>query len=257
MTSALRRARPLLGTLVEVGAYAAQSEWHTASAQRAIDAAFAEIAAVQTWLSRFNGASDIGSFNALAAGGQIVVHAHTQAVLRAATRLRAATQGAFDISLGTGAGAWELTGNVLHKHSAGVRLDLGGIGKGHAVDQAVRALQAHGCGGGWVNAGGDLRAFGSQGLALHLRDEAHGGARPWGQLRDGACATSHYAAGSRSALSGESSGGSSGESSSSGAPRHLSVLAEECLWADALTKVAALGGHDAAVREFGGQVVWH
>ena len=239
----LRRARPLLGTLVEVGA-------HGLHAERAVAAAFAEIETVQARLSRFDAGSDIARFNALAAGEQIAVHSHTQAVLRAAMRLHTATQGAFDISLGSSADGWSLTGDMLHKSSAGTQLDLGGIGKGYAVDLAVRALQAQGCNEGWVNAGGDLRTFGALGLALSLRDEAQGGARPWGHLRDGACATSHYAAGSRSALLG-------GDGSGDGAPQYLSVLADECLWADALTKVAALGGHDAALREFGGVLHRH
>lgn len=41
-----------------------------------------------------------------------------------------------------------------------VGVDLGGIGKGHAVDRAVAALRAHGVRDGMVNAGGDLYAMG-------------------------------------------------------------------------------------------------
>ena len=40
-------------------------------------------------------------------------------------------------------------------------LDLGGIAKGYAVDEAVRVLQRQGLRAGIVNAGGDLRCFGS------------------------------------------------------------------------------------------------
>jgi thiamine biosynthesis lipoprotein len=43
---------------------------------------------------------------------------------------------------------------------AGIRLDLGGIGKGWAADQAGAMLQPFGA--GMVNAGGDIRAWGDQ-----------------------------------------------------------------------------------------------
>jgi thiamine biosynthesis lipoprotein len=128
-----------------------------------------------------------------------------------------------------------------------VRLDLGGIAKGYAVDVAAQALRRQGCQAGWVNAGGDLCTFGDCALTLQLRDEARGGVRNWGRLQDGACATSHFAQGSRSALSGAA------------APptRHLSVLAPRCLWADALTKVAALEPTHRLLRAFGASAVWH
>ncbi len=42
-----------------------------------------------------------------------------------------------------------------------VQLDFGGIAKGYAVDQAIERLQASTIQGAIVNAGGDLRAFGS------------------------------------------------------------------------------------------------
>jgi thiamine biosynthesis lipoprotein len=231
-----RRARPLLGTLVEVGADAGDD---------AIDAAFAAVAAVQAALSRFAPGSEITRFNAAsAAGASLPVGLHAQAVLRAAARLARSTDGRFDVALGSG--RWALAGGRLHKLDAGTRLDLGGIAKGYAVDCAVLALQAAGCGSGWVNAGGDLRAFGAAGLDLRLRDETHGAVRPFGRLHDGAFATSCFAASARSALAG---GGASA--------RHVSVLAPACLWADALTKVVALDGIVPLLREFGARAWIH
>ena len=43
----------------------------------------------------------------------------------------------------------------------GVRIDLGGIGKGYAVDRAVDSMRCVGASAGIVNAGGDLRVFGT------------------------------------------------------------------------------------------------
>jgi thiamine biosynthesis lipoprotein len=43
----------------------------------------------------------------------------------------------------------------------GMRLDLGGIAKGYAVDKAVEAMQKGGAIGGMVDVGGDIRCFGA------------------------------------------------------------------------------------------------
>jgi len=221
-----RRARPLLGTLVEIGAPAGH------------DSAFDTMAALQARLSRFEPDSDMARFNALPAGGELRVSPCAVDVLSAARRLQQESDGLFDISLGSGPEAWRLDGDRLHKLAAGVALDLGGIAKGHAVDLAVQALQAAGATAGWVNAGGDLRVFGDLELPILLRDEIDGGVKEFARLADGAFATSHYAPGSRSAAS-------------RAVRAHVSVAAPRCLWADALTKVVGLSGrcdHPALAR---------
>jgi thiamine biosynthesis lipoprotein len=43
----------------------------------------------------------------------------------------------------------------------GMRVDLGGIAKGYAIDKAVEAMQKGGALGGMVDIGGDIRCFGS------------------------------------------------------------------------------------------------
>ena len=52
----------------------------------------------------------------------------------------------------------------------GVKIDLGGIAKGFAVDRAVDVLQEHGLTRGLVNAGGDLAAFGPYLDLIYLRN---------------------------------------------------------------------------------------
>jgi FAD:protein FMN transferase len=225
-----RRAKPMLGTLVEVGVCGAQAD---AAPLAACDIAFDVIAAVQRCLSRFEPDSDIGRFNALRAGSWLDVQADTQTVLAAAQQLFSDSDGVFDISLGSAPTGWLLRGRRLHKLHADARLDLGGIGKGHAVDRAVLALQRAGLAGGWVNAGGDLRGFGTATVELKLRDEQRGGVVDFGRLRDGAFATSCSAADARSRLR------VSGHASTR---LHVSVAAPQCLMADALTKVVAASG---------------
>ncbi len=230
----LRRARPLLGTLVEVGVEAEDG----AAPLRAVDAAFDAVAEVQACLSRFDAASDLSRFHALPAGGVVTVRRPTAEVLAAAQALHEASGGAFDLSLGSAPRGWRCEDGRLHRLDAAARLDAGGIAKGHAVDRAVAALVERGCAGGWVNAGGDVRVFGTAELPIVLRDEAAGGVRPFATLADGAFATSRYGAGSRSRLHAAGRGGSAPQA-------HASVAAPLCLWADALTKVVAASG-DAA-----------
>ena len=227
-----RRAQPLLGTLVEIGVRGSGGPAHAM-----IEAAFAALRDVQACLSRYEADSDLARFHALRPGRSLAMRAPTRQVLGAARTLQIASDGAFDISLGSAPQGWHCDGEHLYKLCAGVRLDLGGIGKGHAVDCAVGALIAHGGTSGWVNAGGDLRAFGAVDVPVRLRDEHGGGTRPFASLRDGAFATSHYDRLSRSRLA--------RGAGKRAAPAHVSVAAPLCLWADALTKVVAIGGDTA------------
>ena len=225
----VRRAKPMLGTLVEVG-LCASSASEDAAWLAACDIAFDAIADVQRCLSRFEPGSDIARFNALGVGGWLDVRADTATVLSAARRLLDDSDGLFDVSLGSAPAGWLLHERRLHKLHGGARLDLGGIGKGHAVDRAVQALQRAGLSGGWVNAGGDLRCFGSATVELQLRNEQHGGVVNFGRLSDGAFATSCFGADTCSTLS------AAGRVSTRS---HVSVTAPLCLLADALTKVVA------------------
>ena len=224
----VRRARPQLGTLVEIGA---AGERH---ANEAIAGAFLRIAQVESALSRFDAQSSIGRFNQARAGAQIDIGEDARVVLDAASELFAASDGLFDVSLGSGGDGWACDGGALRKYRDGVRLDLGGIAKGHAVDVAVLALQRAGVEAGWVNAGGDLRVFGALVLPIDLRDERRGGVRRFAMLEDGAFATSR--------LTSTPPGRPSSRHSSTDAAKHASVAAERCLWADALTKIVAISG---------------
>ena len=222
-----RRAQPWLGTLVEIGLPADSNP-------AAFDAAFAAVREVQSALSRFEPTSDVSRFNALSCGERLAMRPATQHVLAAARALFDATDGDFDITLGSSPRGWACDDDQLIKSNADTRIDLGGIGKGHAVDCAVQALMGHGCTAGWVNAGGDLRAFGSADVPVSLRDEASGGVRPFASVRDAAFATSHFGHRTRSRAA--------TRTGARALQAHVSVAAPRCLWADALTKVVAISG---------------
>ena len=93
--SELRRARPLLGTFVDICAGGAG---RTALGS-AIDAAFCEIAQVHRLMSFHDPESDVSRINRDAWRGAIPVHAHTIRVLRIAHEFSAATGGVFDLTV--------------------------------------------------------------------------------------------------------------------------------------------------------------
>jgi thiamine biosynthesis lipoprotein len=108
----LRRARPLLGTLVEVGIDRAACD--PGAAERAAHAAFETIAQAQARLSRFDAGSDVSAFHALPVGASLAVARVTQEVLAAAQALQVASNGLFDISLGTAPQGWRCAQGRRH-----------------------------------------------------------------------------------------------------------------------------------------------
>jgi FAD:protein FMN transferase len=119
-----------------------------------------------------------------------------------------------------------------------VRLTLDGIAKGYAVDLAVDAMRAHGIRGGWINAGGDVRAFGDLTLALQRR-ELNGTLSPLGELHDAAAATSHVPLSDAAQCVDFPAYIVARNRNSAPTPGAWTVLARTAWRADALTKVAA------------------
>jgi thiamine biosynthesis lipoprotein len=168
------------------------------------------------------------------------VHRHTHALLALAQQLWRDSGGLFDPSLPARGGArldaLRLLPAQRLRSVAPLRLDLGGIAKGHAVDRAVAALRAQGCRSGWVNAGGDLRHFGMHWQPLRVRlPHAPAQTPVLLELRDAAVATSadtHRRPGH--GLLDRRSGRRHSYNGS------VTVVAGSCALADALTKVVAL-----------------
>ena len=232
---ALRRARPLLGTFVEIQA----SGLPAARLERAVVKAFAAVARVQALMSFHDPASDLSRLNRLAARRAVRVDAATWTVLRHAVALARASAGRFDPSARRGEishANWRairlLTGRRV-RFLAPLTLNLGGIAKGYAVDRAVAALRRAGVPCGLVNAGGDLRVFGQNSAPVHVRHPAQPGAFfPLGQLHDGTLATS--------ALTYADALLDPRDATVCGRGVSITVLAPNALLADALTKVVAV-----------------
>ena len=268
-----RRARPLLGTVVEIHAAAANT---TVPLHAAMDAAFAAIERVQRLMSYHDSASEISRINRNAAATEQRVAVDTYTVIESALRFAALSNGAFDPCIGDRLEKWgylppsapaadppgvvggtwrdvELVGPCRLRFGRPLRLDLGGIAKGYAVDCAVHALQSAGVEKILVNAGGDLRVAGPwaqhirlrHALAPHLSADAL-------TLRNAAFATSaaYYSRrrlpfGVVSALLDPRNAVPYVENGS------VSVRAADCMSADALTKVVLFAPRELAERVLG------
>lgn len=163
-----RRLRPALGTYVAIECRAADQ----AAAERAIDAAFVAIACVEERMHPTRAGSDLAILRAAAVGHAVSLHPWTWEVLEVSQRLNELSGGVFDPCLPERSGRISdirLRQVSLAVCTAPVAIDLGGIAKGFAVDRAIDALRASGCSAGLVNAGGDLRVYGSDAVDVWLR----------------------------------------------------------------------------------------
>jgi thiamine biosynthesis lipoprotein len=128
-----------MATLFEVHCVHADPRY----ARQAAQAAFELVDRLELELSLFVPNSDISRINALRAGETTRVSPSTMECLEIAWRMHTATRQAFDVSIGTGLDRLELLPGdfAVHARAAGARLDLGGIGKGFAVDRMTDSLR--------------------------------------------------------------------------------------------------------------------
>jgi thiamine biosynthesis lipoprotein len=115
-------------------------------AAQAAQAAFDLTDRLERELSRFVANSDITRVNHLAAGDTTRVSPSTLECLVIARHVFDLTGGAFDVSIGTGLPSLELDAEdfAVRATTDGVRIDLGGIGKGYAVDLMAEVLEEWG-----------------------------------------------------------------------------------------------------------------
>ena len=200
-----------------------------AEVQRALDGAAAALQRVDrlmtTWEHPGWPRSDVMRLQDAAGGDWVNIEAATLTVLQAARRLSALSDGAFDVTVGALSELWQVdaalrprvpaprllaarlplvnwralqldaAGNRARLTQRGMRLTLGGIAKGYAVDRAAAALRAAGLDTFLVQAGGDLLAAGrphGTPWRVGIRDPGAGdGGRPLAvlPLTAGACST--------------------------------------------------------------------
>jgi FAD:protein FMN transferase len=134
-----RFSHEAMNTVFEVYAVHPDQEYAAQAAQ----AAFEVVDRLERELSRFLPNSDIAKINRLAAGDSTLVGASTLECLTIARHMFALTDGAFDVSIGTGLPSLDLDADEVQVRATrdGVHLDLGGIGKGYAVDVMADLLE--------------------------------------------------------------------------------------------------------------------
>jgi len=112
-------------------------------AEQAAAAAFEELARLEAELSRFIERSEVAQINAAAAGEPVRVGIAAWECLQLAARVWAETGGAFDVTLGTGMDLLGLDAGerTVTRLGPAVAADLGGIGKGYAVDAMAAVLR--------------------------------------------------------------------------------------------------------------------
>jgi thiamine biosynthesis lipoprotein len=176
--SLYHEARPAMGTTVEVFLYAPNS----GRAAELLEAAFEEIERVEAALSNYRPSSELSRINAAAAAAPITTDPEVFGLIERALDHSRRTEGAFDVTVGPLVKAWGFFRGTGHYPSddeladararsgwmhvdldettrsvrfltPGLELDLGGIGKGWALDCAAETLRRHGVSAALLGAG--------------------------------------------------------------------------------------------------------
>lgn len=174
-------AQPLMGTVCRLVIYADSK----AVAERAGAAAFDRIRQLDQIMSDYRDDSELMRLCTRPAGRDYVVSQELMTVLRVGQEVAAASGGAFDVTCGPLSQVWrrarrqkqlptdaaiaEAKNRVGYRHlivncdagtvrlmQPGMRLDLGGIAKGYAADEALQAVVRAGCPRAMVVLGGEV-----------------------------------------------------------------------------------------------------
>ena len=193
-----QQARYSMGTMFEVTAYHADG----VAADRAMDAALREVARLDRILSHYKPESDLSRLNREGAEGFVAVDPSLREVVEQAIAIARQSGGRFDPTIAPLLELWQTAFNEgrvpspdereragrcvgyqnveilppdrIRFRSACTELNLGGIGKGYAVERALRILAEHGVRHALVNAGGSTigaigRPPGAQGWPVRLQ----------------------------------------------------------------------------------------
>jgi len=209
-----------MGSLVELTAWTTNEP----AANDAFEHAFREFDRLDALLSVWKDGSDVLRMNAAAGKAPVKVSGDTIEVLAIAHDVSAWTNGKFDITFGALADIWKFdqdqdntvptraqiearlplvdfeqvvidrTAGTAFIRKPGMRVHLGGIGKGYAVDRAVALLKERGLRDFMIQFGGDLYVAGTNGgkpWALAIADP-RGNHNPFAtiEMSDGTFSTS-------------------------------------------------------------------
>ena len=189
----VERVGVAMGSELRLTAWAANE----AVARSAFESVFAEFERLEALMSTWRPASDVVRINAAAGVQAVPVAAEVRDVLRQARQISEWTDGTFDVTFGALTDVWKFdhdqdnsiptaeairarlplidyrqieiddrAGTVFLKRK-GMKIHLGGIGKGYAVERALTIVRRAGLQDFMIQAGGDLYVGG------------HKDGRPW------------------------------------------------------------------------------
>ncbi|BFU90441.1 MAG: FAD:protein FMN transferase [Nitrospira sp.] len=179
-----KRTQMHMGTLVTVTVVASDKD----VGSRAIQAGFDEIKRLEQLLSTWRPDSELSRVNAEAGHLPVQVSQETLELVSRSLEMAEVTHGGFNIALGPAVEAWSVTERqhipdaeelqqlkplvdwtriqinrerrTIYLPHMGMRIDVGGIGKGYAADRAVEEMKRAGAQGGVVALSGDIKTFG-------------------------------------------------------------------------------------------------
>jgi len=201
--------RLIMGTIVEV----------TSPNQEAASIVFNELERIENLLSKYKPTSEIAQLNKL---GKLKTSPETFYIIKESKEFWQLSNGAFDITVGPLVDLWGFTdknysvpgdgeiknklnlvasdkiflqdsGNVVEFTLSGMKIDLGAIAKGYALDCAVRKLKEKGINSCLINLGGQVYCLGrkfSQPWKIAIKDPRGGKVKGYLELVDKSVATS-------------------------------------------------------------------
>ena len=177
--------RMVMGTFARIVAIAPDE----ATAEACTASAFAELDRIEALMSFHRSDSELSRVNREAANGPVRISRATFEVLEQARHYSGLSGGAFDVTVGPLMDLWRAAAEanqapaeaelaaaraktgwsnvILDSNTStvqfkvpGMKVDLGGIAKGYAVDRSVDVMMRGGAAGGMIDLGGNIRCFG-------------------------------------------------------------------------------------------------
>jgi thiamine biosynthesis lipoprotein len=178
------KERFLLDTLVTIKAYGKDGK----KVENAVAAAFEEMARVEKKMNYYNPKSELSLINRRASKQPLSISAEMSGLINLSLVYHQKTAGAFDITIGPLMDLWsfgqnehvpdrpeidevlplvgsqnirlDLKDRKIQLIKPKVKLDLGGVAKGHAVDQAIAIIKKHGIKSALVTTGSTTKVIG-------------------------------------------------------------------------------------------------
>lgn len=175
----------IMATRIHVELWSAER----AAGEQAIDAVMAEMKRIDAAMSTYKPDSELSRVNAVAAQQAVKISPELFELLATALDYSRITGGAFDVTYASVGFMYDFRARqkpsqqqisqalpavnyrlvrldrkalTVRYDRKGVRIDLGGIAKGHAVDRSIALLQQRGISHALVTAGGDSRVIGDR-----------------------------------------------------------------------------------------------